>query len=65
VNPTSGGGGIDVEWRSPVLLANSDQIQLDLADIETKAEADARQVLIAKEATKFDPASDQVIVSYQ
>lgn len=35
VNPTSGGGGIDVEWRSPVLLANSDIIQSDLSNIYT------------------------------
>lgn len=67
VNPTSGGGGIDVEWRSPVLLANSDAIEADLESIESKVdlievktEADARQVLIAKEATKFNPALDTV-----
>ena len=30
VNPTSGGGGIDVEWRSPVTIANSEGIQSDL-----------------------------------
>lgn len=35
---TTGGGGIDVEWRSPVLLANSDQIQTDLTSIEDKVD---------------------------
>jgi len=38
VNPTSGGGGIDVEWRSPVLLANSDKIEADLTDVKTKTD---------------------------
>ena len=34
-NPTTGGGGIDVEWRSPVLLANSDTIEADLTTVLT------------------------------
>lgn len=33
--PTTGGGGIDVEWRSPVTIANSDSIQSSLSTIET------------------------------
>ncbi|NRA92516.1 MAG: hypothetical protein HRU26_07495, partial [Psychroserpens sp.] len=32
-NPTSGGGGIDVEWRSPVTIAKSEFIQNSLSDI--------------------------------
>lgn len=45
---------IQVDY-SPVYVAQAD---VDL--LETKAEADARQVLIAKEATKFDPTTDTV-----
>ncbi len=37
-NPTSGGGGIDVEWRSPVLLANSDIIEADLNSVKAKTD---------------------------
>jgi hypothetical protein len=29
--PTSGGGGVDVEWRSPISLANTDQLPSDVA----------------------------------
>jgi len=32
-DPTTGGGGVDVEWRSPVIIANSDTIQTDLTNI--------------------------------
>ena len=35
VEPTSGGGGIDVEWRSPVTIARSETIQQALVDIYT------------------------------
>ena len=34
-DPTSGGGGVDIEWRSPVTIANSDVIQTDLTNIYT------------------------------
>lgn len=34
--PTSGGGGVDVEWRSPVSLADTEAITADLAIIKTR-----------------------------
>jgi hypothetical protein len=51
VNATSNKDSIITE-------VNANETKIDL--IETKAQADARQVLVAKEATKFDPAVDVV-----
>ena len=34
-NPTTGGGGIDIEWRSPVSLANIDSFQEDIDEVKT------------------------------
>ena len=34
VDPTTGAGGIDIEWRSPVTIADSAQIHTDLTNIK-------------------------------
>ena len=34
-SPTTGGGGVDIEWRSPVLIADSASIQTELTNIYT------------------------------
>ena len=65
INPTSGGGGLDVEWRSPVTIAASETIQTNLTSI--LADTDELQQnqgdwLTATGFSTFDPASDQVIV---
>jgi hypothetical protein len=66
VSSTSGGGGIDVEWRSPVTIAASESIQSNLTSI--LADTDELQQnqgdwLTATGFSTFDPASDQVTVS--
>jgi len=58
-DPTTGGGGVDVEWRAPVVIANSDSLTASLAAIETKAQADTRQTALIAEhdATQVDIAA--------
>jgi hypothetical protein len=66
VSSTSGGGGIDVEWRSPVTIAASESIQSNLTDIlddTDELQQNQGDWLTATGFSTFDPASDQVIVA--
>jgi hypothetical protein len=66
VGSTSGGGGIDVEWRSPVTIAASESIQSNLTDIlddTDELQQNQGDWLTATGFSTFNPASDQVIVA--
>ena len=66
VSSTSGGGGIDVEWRSPVTIAASEYIQSNLTSIlddTDELQQNQGDWLTATGFSTFDPSSDQVIVT--
>jgi hypothetical protein len=55
VSSTSGGGGIDVEWRSPVSLANSDTIDSNISAIKTQT--DKMQFNVSNEIAAQDSST--------
>ncbi len=64
---TGKGIGIDVEWRSPVLLANSDSIDADLAIIKTDTGTDIpNQITALNDISSADvkTQADQSLVDY-
>ena len=65
VSSTSGGGGIDVEWRSPVTIAASEYIQSNLTNIlddTDELQQNQGDWLTATGFSTFNSLIDQVIV---
>lgn len=55
--PTTGGGGIDVEWRSPVTIANTNNLDINLNEIKANQEVINNGV---KKASLIIPHTDDL-----
>ena len=62
-NPTTGNGGIDVEWRSPVSLANIDSFDSKIDTIDANVDAilvDTGTTIPAQITALNDPSLDEI-----